>query len=168
MAISSLPDRRRTLGALAGILCVCLASVLPGGAGVAADRPDFARSAIMLDRGDGAMLSFDVELAVTPRQHAHGLMHVASLPRAAGMLFIFKGDRQRSFWMKNTLIPLDILFFDGEGRFVSAAENAVPHSRESRLSDGPARYVLEINGGLMRELGIGRAARLILPLPSAP
>ena len=145
-----------------------LLAVWTSGASLAADRPDFVQNTIMLDRGDGSILSFDVELAVTPRQHAHGLMHVANLPRSAGMLFVFDGEQQRSFWMKNTLIPLDILFFDGEGRFVSAARNAVPHSLESRLSDGPSRYVLEINGGLMRELGIGKAARLILPLPSAP
>ena len=143
-------------------------AVWTGSAGLAADRPDFSQTTITLDRGDGTILSFDVELAVTPRQHAHGLMHVANLPRTAGMLFIFDGDRQRSFWMKNTLIPLDILFFDGEGRFVSAASKAEPHSLESRLSDGLSRYVLEINGGLMRELGIGKTARLILPLPSAP
>jgi len=143
-------------------------AVWTGGAGLATERPDFAQTTISLDRGDGTILSFDVELAVTPRQHAYGLMHVAALSRSAGMLFIFEGDRRRSFWMKNTLIPLDILYFDGAGRFVSAAENAVPQSLESRLSDGPSRYVLEINGGLMRELGIGKAARLILPLPSAP
>ena len=168
MATSSLPDRRHALGALAGGLCALSLAVWAGSAGFAADRPDFAKTTITLDRGDGTILSFDVELAVTPRQHAHGLMHVASLPRFSGMLFVFKGDRQQSFWMKNTLIPLDILYFDGEGRFVSAAENAAPHSLESRLSDGPARYVLEISGGLMKELAIGEAARLILPLRPAP
>ena len=168
MVTSSLPDRRYAVGLLAGIACVLLLALCAVGAGRAADRPDFQQTTISLDRGDGTILTFEVELARTPQQQAYGLMHVASLSRSAGMLFLFKNDRQRSFWMKNTLNPLDMLFFDGEGRFVSAAENAVPHSRESRLSDGPARYVLEINGGLMRELGIGRAARLILPLPSAP
>lgn len=143
-------------------------AVWPVDNGLAEDRPDFAQTTITLDRGDGTLLSFDVELAVTSQQQAHGLMHVASLPRSSGMLFVFKDERQRSFWMKNTLIPLDILYFDGEGRFVSAAENAVPHSLESRLSDGPARYVLEITGGLMQELAIGEVARLILPLHPAP
>ena len=147
------------------ILCVVLAAVCFGGPVWAADRPDFDQATIGLDRGDGTLLSFDVELAVTPRQQAYGLMHVDSMVPDAGMLFIFKGERRRSFWMKNTLIPLDILFFDGEGRFVSATENAAPRSLESRFSEGPARYVLEINGGLMRTLGIDEAARLILPLP---
>jgi len=164
LVISSLPDRRRAIPVIAA-LCAVLMIVWSAGPVLAADRPDFDRASISLDRGDGTKLTFDVELAVTPRQHAYGLMHVASLPVDAGMLFMFEGERKRSFWMKNTLIPLDILFFDGEGRFVSAAENAVPHSLGSRLSDRPARYVLEINGGLMRDLGIGEASRLILPLP---
>jgi len=134
----------------------------------AADRPDFRKATIGLDRGDGVILSFNVELARNPRQQAYGLMHVDVLARDAGMLFLFPDEGPRSFWMKNTRIPLDILFFDGEGRFVSAAENAAPHSLKSRRSDRPARYVLEINGGLMRELAIGAAARLILPVKTGP
>ena len=168
MVTSSLPDRRHVFGLLAGIACVLLLAVWSVGEGRAAERPDFQQTIISLDRGDGTILTFEVELARTPRQQAYGLMHVASLPRSAGMLFLFKNDRQRSFWMKNTLIPLDMLFFDGEGRFVSAAENTQPHSLDSQLSDGPARYVLEINGGVMRQLGIGKAARLILPLQPVP
>ena len=168
MATSSLPDRRHAVGLLTGIACMLLLAAWPVGEGRAVERPDFQKTSISLDRGDGTILTFEVEIASTPQQQAYGLMHVASLPRSAGMLFIFKKDRQRSFWMKNTLIPLDMLFFDGEGRFVSAAENTQPHSLESQLSDGPARYVLEINGGVMRQLRIGDAARLILPLQSVP
>jgi uncharacterized membrane protein (UPF0127 family) len=160
-----LPDRRQ---AIAGLLLGFMAIICSGIAVLAADRPDFDRTRITLDRGDGVSVEFEVELAVTPRQHAYGLMHVSTLPRTAGMLFVFGGDQRRSFWMKNTLIPLDILFFDGEGRFVSAVENAVPHSVVSRISDGPARYVLEINGGLMSQMGIGKTARLTLPVESLP
>ena len=167
MVISSLPDRLLAPLAIAALFGIVML-VWSGGYVWAAERPDFEHAIIELDRGDGVILTFDVELAVTPRQQAYGLMHVANLPAAAGMLFIFKGERQRSFWMKNTLIPLDILFFDRGGGFVSAAQNAVPHSLESRLSAGPARYVLEINGGLMEKLGIDEATRLILPLQSTP
>lgn len=137
-----------------------------GGTGVCAswDRPDFAKSTLSLDRGDGTLLTYRVELAATPRQHAYGLMHVEALDADAGMLFIFDGMAVRSFWMKNTLIPLDILFFDDEGRLVSAVKKAMPGSLVSRRSSGPAKYVLELNGGSMQANGIGPGARLRFPL----
>ena len=135
--------------------------VCSGGHVWAAERPDFEHAIIELDRGDGVILTFDVELAVTPRQQAYGLMHVANLPAAAGMLFIFKGERQRSFWMKNTLIPLDMLFFDEDGTLVSAVQDVPPHSLQPRRSAGDARFVLELNGGAMAARGITSAARLL-------
>ena len=132
--------------------------------GVSWDRPDFATSTISLDRGDGTLLTYRVELATTPRQHAFGLMHVEVMDADAGMLFIFDGMAIRSFWMKNTMIPLDMLFFDEEGSLVSAVEKAVPGSLVSRRSSGPAKYVLELNGGSMRANGIGPGASLRFPL----
>ena len=128
------------------------------------DRPDFATSTLSLDRGDGTLLTYRVELATTPRQHAYGLMHVEAMDADAGMLFIFDGMAVRSFWMKNTLIPLDMLFFDDEGRLVSAVEKAAPGSLVSRRSSGPAKYVLELKGGSMQADGIGPGARLRFPL----
>ena len=128
------------------------------------DRPDFAISTLSLDRGDGILLTYRVELATTPRQHAYGLMHVEAMDADAGMLFIFDGMAVRSFWMKNTLIPLDMLFFDDEGRLVSAVEKAAPESLVSRRSSGPAKYVLELKGGSMQADGIGPGARLRFPL----
>ena len=128
------------------------------------DRPNFATSTLSLDRGDGTLLTYRVELATTPRQHAYGLMYIEAMDADAGMLFIFDSMAVRSFWMKNTLIPLDMLFFDDEGRLVSAVEKAAPGSLFSRLSSGPAKYVLELNGGSMRANGIGPGARLRFPL----
>ena len=133
-------------------------------AAMASDRPDFDRATLLLDRGDGIILTYSVELAVTPRQQAHGLMHVQALADDAGMLFIFDGMAVRSFWMKNTLIPLDMLFFDAEGKFVSAVQQAVPESLVSRRSKGPAMYVLELKGGAMAKQQIGPDARLRLPV----
>ena len=132
--------------------------------GASWDRPDFATSTLSLDRGDGSLLTYRVELATTPRQQAYGLMHVKAMDADAGMLFIFDDMAVRSFWMKNTLIPLDMLFFDDEGRLVSAVEAAAPGSLISRRSEGPAKYVLELNGGSMRADSIGPDARLRFPL----
>ena len=132
--------------------------------GASWDRPDFATSTLSLDRGDGTLLTYRVELATTPRQQAYGLMHVKAMDADAGMLFIFDDMAVRSFWMKNTLIPLDMLFFDDEGRLVSAVEAAAPGSLISRRSEGPAKYVLELNGGSMRADSIGPDARLRFPL----
>ena len=165
MAISLLAERRYRFAA---ILLLGLSLTFPFFTASADDRPAFDTGVVRLDRGDGGILTFSVEIARTPQQWTFGLMHLTAMPDGQGMLFVFPGMAPRSFWMKNTLIPLDILFFDRGGGFVSAAQNAVPHSLESRLSAGPARYVLEINGGLMEKLGIGEATRLILPLQSTP
>ena len=145
-------------------LAVATTSASGSAAGVSWDRPDFATSTLSLDLGDGSLLTYRVELATTPRQHAYGLMHVEAMDADAGMLFIFDDMAVRSFWMKNTLIPLDMLFFDDEGRLVSAVEAAAPGSLISRRSAGPAKYVLELNSGSMRADSIGPDARLRFPL----
>jgi len=95
-----------------------------------------------------------VYLAVTNEQRARGLMFVKSLPIDAGMLFVYQQPRMISMWMKNTYIPLDMLFIDQAGRIVHIQENTTPHSRENISSRQPARAVLEINGGLAHRLGI--------------
>ena len=143
---------------------MALAGVTTGASSASWDRPDFVKTTLSLDRGDGSLLTFRVELATTPRQHAYGLMHVEAMDADAGMLFIFDGMAIRSFWMKNTVIPLDMLFFDEKGRLVSAVEEAAPGSLVSRRSTGPAKYVLELNGGSMRARAIGPDARLRFPL----
>lgn len=116
---------------------------------------------VRLDRGDGTIIAFTVEIARTPRQWSFGLMHVTSMPDGQGMLFVFPDMAPRSFWMKNTLIPLDMLFFDDAGGLVSAFEDVPPHSLQSRRSAGDARFVLELNGGTMAANGIGGTARLL-------
>ena len=100
---------------------------------------------------------FAVELATTPDEQSLGLMFRDSLPDDRGMLFIFPREGMRSFWMKNTRIPLDIFYFDAGLRLVSVSENARP-CRTARCpsypSAGPARYVLELNAGKAAELGV--------------
>ena len=99
---------------------------------------------------------FTVEIAETAEKQALGLMFRDHLDEDHGMLFLFPGEAMRSFWMKNTRIPLDIFYFDAERRLVSVAENAQPCRTErcpSYLSEGPAKYVLELNSGKAAELG---------------
>lgn len=107
---------------------------------------------------------FCVELAVTPEERARGLMFRDSLADGHGMVFLFEHEEHQSFWMKNTRIPLDILYFDAERRLVSASERTPPCRLGDRCpsypSDGPAKYVLELNAGEAARLGLQRGAEL--------
>jgi uncharacterized membrane protein (UPF0127 family) len=114
-------------------------------------------------RGEWGTARFRVEIADTPQTRAQGLMFVESLPSTAGMLFVFPDERIRTFWMRNTLVSLDILYFDAEGRWVSAQENAVPLDETTLPSDGPAQYVLEINAGLVERFGMGPGTEIRHP-----
>ena len=100
---------------------------------------------------------FSVELAQTQEKLALGLMFRDSLPDDHGMLFIFPREARRSFWMKNCRIPLDIFYFDSNLVLVSVSENTPPCRTQrcpSYPSEGPARYVLELNAGKAAQLGI--------------
>jgi len=110
------------------------------------------------------MLSFSVEIAETPRQHAYGLMHLEAMPPDQGMLFMFQNNARRSFWMKNTLIPLDMLFFDETGLLVTAILDVPALSLTPRHSTARAKYVLELNAGTAGSAGIGIGAKLLLPI----
>ncbi len=110
---------------------------------------------------------FTVEIADTQEKQALGLMFREQMADDHGMLFIFTAEAPRSFWMKNTRIPLDIIYFDRDLAMVSVAENARPC--RVRLcpgypSAGPAMYVLELNAGKASELGLVAGDRLALHL----
>ena len=100
---------------------------------------------------------FLVELAETPDKQALGLMFREQMPDDHGMLFLFPVEGMRSFWMKNTRIPLDIFYFDEELKLVSVSENTQPCRVQhcpSYPSLGPAKYILELNAGKAAELGV--------------
>ncbi|NCF62887.1 MAG: DUF192 domain-containing protein [Gammaproteobacteria bacterium] len=111
--------------------------------------------------------SFTVELAETTEKQALGLMFREELQEDHGMLFLFPGQAMRSFWMKNTRIPLDIFYFDENLSLVSVSENARP-CRTQRCpgypSTAPAKYVLELNAGKALELGVQKGDTLSLHL----
>jgi len=99
---------------------------------------------------------FTVEIAATPAEQEHGLMDRTSMPADHGMLFVFPDSQPRTFWMKNTLIPLDMLFFDANRRLVAIQADAQPCKADPcRVypSNEPARYVLELNAGAAAKLG---------------
>ena len=103
---------------------------------------------------------FAVELASTPEEHAKGLMYRRQLPEGQGMLFDFHREQPTSFWMKNTYIPLDMIFIRGDGRILRIAENTVPLSEALVPSGGPVRAVLEVNAGTAKKLGIAPGDRV--------
>ncbi|PWE33208.1 hypothetical protein DDZ14_06580 [Maritimibacter sp. 55A14] len=112
-------------------------------------------------RGDWGRASFTVEVSDTPETRARGLMYRKKMDRFAGMLFVFDAPMHARFWMKNTLIPLDMLFLGPDGRVRRIVENAEPQSLEPRDGGPGVAYVLEINGGTAARLGIapGNALR---------
>jgi len=97
---------------------------------------------------------FSVEIARTEKEQQRGLMFRKKLPEGAGMLFEFRKERPISFWMKNTYVPLDIIFIRNNGRILSIAENTVPMSDRLIPSRGPVRGVLEVIAGTANKFGI--------------
>lgn len=108
----------------------------------------------------GETHSFRVEIARTPLEQMVGLMYREDMEEDAGMLFLFSTPRLAAFWMKNTLIPLDMLFIDAEGRIVNIHENVPPLSLEQRPSNGPVMAVLELLGGTTARLGIAAGDKI--------
>lgn len=96
----------------------------------------------------------DAEVASTRDARTRGLMWRSSLPEGTGMLFIFPEQEQLNFWMKNTLIPLDMLFISKERVIVGIVEQATPRSLDARGPGAPALYVLEVPGGWSSKLGL--------------
>ena len=152
---------------LAAVMVMLLAS-LPVAAENASRSPDYAATKIqLLPAPDRHSITFDVRLATTPAQQAHGLMFSPPLTARTGMLFIFAKEGPRSFWMKNTPISLDMLFFASDGRLVSIIGNTKPFSLKALKSQKAAQYVLEIGGGEAARLGLGLQTRLHLPFAAA-
>ena len=104
--------------------------------------------------------AFSVELATNDAERARGLMFRKSLPEGHGMLFDFQTDQQVQFWMRNTYIPLDMIFIRGDGRVLNIAQNATPLSDALIPSAGPVRGVLEVIAGTARKYHIAPGDRV--------
>lgn len=144
-------------GHTAGWLTAGLIALLPGMAAAAC-----APTTIDL-RGPGGTQRFTVELADEGAERAQGLMFRETMPASAGMLFVYEAPQRASFWMKNTLIPLDMIFADEAGRVTRVHSDAVPGDTTPIDGGNGVRFVLEINGGLAKRLGIVPGAELRHP-----
>lgn len=114
-------------------------------------------------RGDFGEARFTVDVAADAASRAQGLMQVPSMPSSKGMLFVYGYPRPVSFWMKNTLIPLDIIFADEHGVVLNVHDMAKPGDETTIPGDGLVQYVLEINGGIASPLGIDAGTQLRHP-----
>lgn len=146
----------RTIAAMVFLLVSGIAA-----AAAQSDLQTFAREDLVLALRDGTRHTFVVEVATSRDQKAQGLMFRPSLAPDAGMLFVYKAEGLRTMWMKNTLIPLDMLFIDRRGEIVEIAERSVPLSLATISSDRPAMAVLELNGGTAARLEIRPGDRVI-------
>jgi uncharacterized membrane protein (UPF0127 family) len=134
--------------------CALVLSLWAGG--VLADcRPDVADF-----RWEGGAARFNIEVADDAAERAKGLMFRPALARGAGMLFVYDRPQGVAFWMRNTLIPLDMMFLNAAGEVTAVHENAVPKDETPIPGPDDTLLVLEINGGLAKKLGLGPGAQL--------
>ena len=141
------------------------AAVRPRSRNVSAEDYEMAplpRAWVHLHDAYGGTHRVEVEVAATPEARTRGLMWRKELPAGKGMLFIFPRDEVQGFWMRNTLIPLDMLFINSERRVVGIIEHAVPHSEESRSVGIPGQYVLEVPGGWTQKVGVVKGSTVEL------
>ena len=134
-------------GVLAAAVLIAIGAAWPAGAQQLATAP------LAIATEDGRH-EFTVELAIAPADQTRGLMFRRALPADAGMLFLYNTDAMRAFWMRNTFVPLDIIFVAGDGRIAHIAQRTVPFSEAAISSRVPVRAVLELNAGTARRLGI--------------
>jgi uncharacterized membrane protein (UPF0127 family) len=127
--------------------------LLPVNQLLAAEPQVLEKSELVLESGDRTFL-FEVEVAAEAEERRVGLMHRREMAPDAGMLFDFGRSQPVSMWMRNTYIPLDMLFIDEGGAIVNIAHDTVPHSEEVLSSAGPVRFVLELVAGTSRLLGL--------------
>ncbi|HWK75946.1 MAG TPA: DUF192 domain-containing protein [Povalibacter sp.] len=141
----------------------------------AADAPDaaqldqaFPRSSLQIATPDARLHPFNIWVADTNERRARGLMFVRQLDADAGMLFIYPASQPIAMWMKNTFIPLDMLFVAADGRVAKVVERTQPQSLETIESGQPVRAVIELNAGTARKLHIAAGARVLHPLFTNP
>ena len=143
-------------------ITVCLALLLSAQSYDMTDLDEaFGRDTLIISADAHACWHFDVFVASNSDQQRRGLMFVREMPEFTGMIFIYRQAGIRSMWMKNTFIPLDMLFVRGDGKISSVAANTTPHSLESVAAIEPVNFVVELNAGMAEKLGIGTQSQIV-------
>jgi len=126
------------------------------------------RGPLAVIQASGGPVTVVVEVAATDASRAQGLMYRRELADGRGMIFVFPTEEEHSFWMKNTMIPLDLVFVGGDGRIVGIQENAPPLSLTPITVGRPSKWVLEVPGGFAGRRGVAVGDRMDLQgVPSA-
>lgn len=123
----------------------------------------FPRSSLQIATSDARLHRFDIWVADTEQRRERGLMFVKHMAPDAGMLFIYPRSQNISMWMKNTYIPLDMLFVSSDGKVVKVVENTKPESLDTINSDGAVRGVIELNAGVAAQLKLRPGSVVIHP-----
>lgn len=150
--------RRSIAAAFLIALCLLPSLVLAQQEG---ERPDFATDRLAIETTSGARHVFDIEIARTNAERGYGLMFVREMAADRGMLFDYGWEQRVSMWMRNTYVPLDMLFIETDGEIESIIERAAPHTRTPRASKGRVLAVLELKGGTAQRLGIAPGDRVL-------
>lgn len=147
-------------------LWILIASALVAMSAVASDSHEldriFERSTLQIATPDARVHRFRIWIADDDARRSRGLMFVKHLDDDQGMLFVYPSEGTISMWMKNTYIPLDMVFFDASGKIVQVVHNTKPMSLETIASTQPASAVLELKGGTANRLKIAPGARVVL------
>lgn len=147
--------------ACAMLVAACSPQTASNTSGIADLDATFELDQLQIVAGDGKRHMLDIYLATDYEQQRRGLMFVRELPETTGMLFVYEQAGMRSMWMKNTYIPLDIVFARADGTVSSVIHDAEPLSERSLSAIEPVNYVLELNAGAARRLKITPGSKLI-------
>ena len=120
-------------------------------------------SQVVITTQSGSKVAFQVEIADTPASQEQGLQYRKSLAQDKGMLFVFSEEQMLTFWMKNTFIPLDMIFINADLKIVGIAANTTPFSLAPMGVSSLSKYVLEINGGVAQSAGIHTGDSVVIP-----
>jgi uncharacterized membrane protein (UPF0127 family) len=150
---------------IARIVAILSISLLLSGQSSQDDDLDaaFDKAILVISAGEHACYAFDIYLALDRKQQMRGLMHVRHMPEFTGMLFVYRDANIHSMWMKNTFIPLDMLFIRADGTVSSVETDTVPQSLKSVSSIEPVNFVLELNAGVTERLHINTDSIVYFP-----
>jgi uncharacterized membrane protein (UPF0127 family) len=147
-------SRRNVVAAVALVL-------FGAGASAVCAQETFSREPLEIIHANGKSTTFMIELALTPSQKQQGLMFRRTMAPDHGMLFDFQENRLVSMWMRNTYLPLDMIFASQSGKITHIHENAIPHDESVITSRGQVRFVLELNAGAVKRFDIRIGDQLV-------